>query len=310
MTDAFTHAPVLLNEVIDALNIKPDGIYIDGTFGRGGHAGEILNRLGPQGRLLAMDKDEEAVAEARRRFEKDQRFEIERGTFELIRQKAQSRNWLGKVDGILLDLGVSSPQLDDAQRGFSFKQDGPLDMRMDRSSGISAAQWLAQAKEKDIAHVLKKYGEEKYARRIARAIVSVRESEPVTTTGQLAAIIAEASPSHEAHKDPATRSFQAIRIFINDELNELVRCLDNVIDVLAKGGRLAVISFHSLEDRIVKRFMRKHCRGDDFPPDLPVTHEQLSPRLALAGGVVRASESEISSNPRARSAVLRVAEKL
>lgn len=310
MADEFSHAPVLLNEAVDALNIKSDGIYIDGTFGRGGHAGAILEQLGEHGHLLAIDKDEEAVAEARRRFEKDKRFDIERGTFALIRQMAESRNWLGKVDGILLDLGVSSPQLDDPRRGFSFRMDGPLDMRMNRSTGISAAQWLSVADEKEIATVLKKYGEEKFARRIARAIVGIRDIEPLKTTGQLARIIADASPSHEKHKDPATRSFQAIRIFINDELNELVSCLESIIDVLSQGGRLAVISFHSLEDRIVKRFMRDRSRGDDFPPDLPVTHNQLKPQLAIAGGVIRASEEEVANNPRARSAVLRVAEKL
>ena len=219
MTNEFTHAPVLLDEVIAALNIKADGNYIDGTFGRGGHAAEVLKLLGPNGHLLGIDKDEEAVAEARRRFGNDTRFEIERGTFALIRQMAESRNWVGKVDGVLLDLGVSSPQLDDAQRGFSFKQDGPLDMRMNTSVGKSAAQWLAVADEKDIALVLKKYGEEKFARRIARAIVETRVETPLETTGQLAKLIADASPSREKHKDPATRSFQAIRIYINDELN-------------------------------------------------------------------------------------------
>ena len=310
MTDEFTHAPVLLNEVIAALNIKKEGNYIDGTFGRGGHASEVLKLLGPNGHLLGIDKDEEAVAEARRRFGNDTRFEIERGTFALIKQMAESRNWMGKVDGVLLDLGVSSPQIDDAQRGFSFKQDGPLDMRMNCDVGQSAAQWLAVADEKDITLVLKKYGEEKFARRIARAIVETRVETPLKTTGQLAKLIADASPSHEKHKDPATRSFQAIRIYINDELNELSHCLPDIVEILAKTGRLVVISFHSLEDRIVKRFMRDRSIGDDFPAGLPVTQAQLNPELRIIGRVIRAGEAEIAINQRARSAVLRVGEKL
>lgn len=310
MAGEFSHHPVLLKEAIDALKIKASGNYIDGTFGRGGHAGEILKQLGPKGSLLAIDKDEEAVAEARCQFEQDNRFYIERGTFALLAQIAKARNSMGKIDGILLDLGVSSPQLDNPERGFSFRQDGPLDMRMDRSVGVSAAQWLAHASDKEIAAVLKEYGEEKFARRIARAIVSHRETAPIESTGQLAQIIADASPSHEKNKDPATRSFQAIRIYINNELGDLKNCLSEVLDVLAVGGRLVVISFHSLEDRIVKRFMREQCRGDEFPAGLPVTHSQLKPKLHIVNKVVRASDEEIAMNPRARSAVLRVAEKI
>ena len=310
MTNEFTHRPVLLNETIDALNPKEGGIYIDGTYGRGGHAGEILKRIGTTGRLLAIDKDEEAVAEARRQFKLDKRFSIERGSFALLKQIAASQNCVGQVDGILLDLGVSSPQLDDPDRGFSFKQDGPLDMRMDRSAGMSAAQWIAIAGESEISSVLKEYGEEKFARRIARAIVEKREADPIETTAQLARIISDASPFHERNKDPATRSFQAIRIFVNNELGDLKDCLSQVLDVLADGGRLVVISFHSLEDRIVKRFMREKSKGDEFPLGLPIMHSELKPQLRLVGKARRANKSETDANPRARSAMWRVAEKL
>ncbi len=312
MSDDFAHRPVLLDEVLEGLSIKPAGIYIDGTFGRGGHAGAILERLGPTGRLLAMDKDPQAVAAAKHRFGADPRFEIVQGSFTQLGRLVQERAWqqAGGVDGVLLDLGVSSPQLDDPGRGFSFRHDGALDMRMDPAVGQSAADWLAHAEEYEIRRVLRDYGEEKFAKRIARAIVQTREEHPITTTRQLAALIAEASPVHEKGKDPATRSFQAIRIFINGELDELQQCLPQALEVLRPGGRLAVISFHSLEDRIVKRFLRKEARGDAFPPDLPVPQSALSPRIRLIGKAVRASEAEISENPRARSAVLRIAERL
>lgn len=310
MNDALVHHPVLLKEAIEALRIEENGFYVDGTFGRGGHTAEILNRLGSAGRVLAIDKDEEAVVQARRRFEQDKRFSIERGTFALLEQIAKHSDCLGKVNGILLDLGVSSPQLDDFQRGFSFKQDGPLDMRMDRSAGMTAAQWLAKAKEEKIATVLKEYGEEKFSRRIARAIVKERATSTIETTGQLAKIISDASPYLEKNKDPATRSFQGIRIYINNELNDLKICLSQAVDVLAKGGRLVVISFHSLEDRIVKRFMRELGRGDVYPLGLPITHSQLKPKLRVIGKAIRASDGELISNPRARSAVMRVAEKI
>jgi 16S rRNA (cytosine1402-N4)-methyltransferase len=310
MNHEFSHRPVLLDEVLEALNIKSDGIYIDGTFGRGGHARAILQQLGPGGLLLAMDKDPEAVAEARKLSDLDRRFSIERGTFAMLERYVNDRGWMGKVDGILLDLGVSSPQFDDPQRGFSFRHDGPLDMRMDPASGISAAQWLAAADEREISAVLKEYGEERYARRIARAIVRQRGHTPITRTGQLAEIIAAASPSREQHKDPATRSFQAIRIYINSELQDLQTCLAQSIKVLAAGGRLVVISFHSLEDRIVKRFIREQVRGDQYPPDLPVIQEMLHPNMRTVGKAIRPGEEEVTANPRARSAVLRVAEKL
>ena len=308
------HKPVLFDEVLEGLAIKPDGIYVDGTFGRGGHAGAILEQLGPEGRLLAIDKDPQAVAAAEARFGADPRFSIEQGSFTQLELLVQKRGWQqsdrGGVDGVFLDLGVSSPQLDDPSRGFSFRHDGDLDMRMDPNTGQSAAEWLATAEAYDIRRVLREYGEEKFAKRIAYAIVNAREENPITSTAQLAALIADASPVHERGKDPATRSFQAIRIFINDELGDVKACLPQALDVLRPGGRLAVISFHSLEDRIVKRFMRDEARGDDFPPDLPVPQSALSPRLRCIGKAIRASKQEIDANPRARSAVLRIAERL
>ncbi|MEQ6343039.1 MAG: 16S rRNA (cytosine(1402)-N(4))-methyltransferase RsmH [Gammaproteobacteria bacterium] len=310
VTDTYLHRPVLLAEAIDALNITPAGIYVDATFGRGGHAQVILQRLGPHGALLGIDKDPQAVAAARQMFEGEPRFSIERGTFAMLGQYVQERGWMGKVNGVLLDLGVSSPQLDDPQRGFSFRQDGPLDMRMDPATGISAAQWLDAASEQEITSVLYTYGEERYARRIVRAIVAARQEAPITTTGRLAAIVAAANPAWERDKHPATRSFQAIRIFINHELEDVQTCLPQVVESLASGGRLAVISFHSLEDRIVKRFIREQVRGDDFPPGLPVTQAQLRPRLRAVGKAIYPGTEELQGNPRARSAVLRVAEKV
>ncbi len=304
------HRPVLLEEALTALNIRVDGRYVDGTFGRGGHSGAILERLGPEGRLLALDKDPEAVAEGGRRFGSDPRFAIRQGSFAEIGEVTRTLGWLGEVDGILLDLGVSSPQLDDASRGFSFRHDGPLDMRMDPERGPPAADWLAGAGEQEIARILKEYGEERFARRIARAIVQARAEAPIETTARLAAIIAAAVPTREPGKDPATRSFQAIRIFINRELEDLQAFLDQVLAVLAPGGRLAVISFHSLEDRLVKRFIREQEKGDRFPPDMPVTVAQLQPKLRAVGKPVRPTEAEVEDNPRARSAILRVAERL
>jgi len=305
-----THRPVLFDEVLEALNIHADGIYLDGTFGRGGHSAAILERLNENGRLLAMDKDPQAIAVAEQKFAGDPRFSIVRGSYTMLGQEVEQRGWKGKVDGILLDLGVSSPQLDDASRGFSFRHDGPLDMRMDPDSGISAAEWINSAKEGEIAQVLKEYGEERFAKRIARAIVQLREEQPITTTARLAKIVADANPKWEKDKNPATRSFQAIRIFINAELEELDEVLQQSVDVLAPGGRLAVISFHSLEDRRVKRFIRDEARGGDFPPDLPVTDSQMNRRLRAVGKDIRAGKEELAENPRSRSAVLRVAERL
>lgn len=304
-----THQTVLLHEAVAALNIKESGCYVDGTFGRGGHSRLMMQAMGPEGRLLAIDKDLAAIESGQRLFANDNRFIIEQGSFAMLNQLADRHGLTGKVDGLLLDLGVSSPQLDSAERGFSFMHDGPLDMRMDTTNGMSAAAWLARAEEHEITRVLKTYGEERFAKRIARAIVAARQEAAIETTGQLAAIIAQANPVKEPGRNPATRSFQAIRIFINRELDDLSDCLEQVLRVLAPGGRLVVISFHSLEDRMVKRFMRDHARGDDFPPGLPVTKDQLSPRLKLIGKAIRPSASEVSQNPRARSAVLRIAER-
>lgn len=293
-----------------ALNIRSSGVYVDATFGRGGHATAILQRLDENGRLLALDRDPEAVAAARQRFAAEPRFTIEHAAFADLYAIVETQGLAGRVDGLLLDLGVSSPQLDEAGRGFSFRLDGPLDMRMDPTTGISVAEWLAQAAEGDIADVLRDYGEERYARRIARAIVAARRQVPIETTAQLAAVIRAANPAWEKGKDPATRSFQALRIHINRELEQLEQCLARVVDILAVGGRLAVISFHSLEDRLVKRFMRRESQGQALPRGLPVTGRQQGIRLRRIGAAQRASAREIDENPRSRSAVLRVAEKL
>lgn len=310
MTKKFSHLPVLLREALEGLAVRPEGIYLDCTFGRGGHAAAILERLGQHGRLYAIDKDPEAVQAGIERFGTDARFQLQRGTFAMLGQLAREQGIWGRIDGILLDLGVSSPQLDDPARGFSFLKDGPLDMRMDPDQGLSAAQWLAQAAEAEITRVLYEYGEERFARRIARAIVAERKERPITMTQQLAEIIAAAMPARERHKHPATRSFQALRIQVNQELQDLETALEQALDVLAPGGRLAVISFHSLEDRIVKRFMRRESRGEEMPLDLPVTGGPQPGRLRLIGKAVRAGEIETAENPRARSAVLRVAERM
>lgn len=310
MTQEFTHQPVLLAEVLTGLSIKPDGIYVDGTFGRGGHAGAILAVLGPEGRLLAMDRDPQAIRSAEQQFGDDPRFEIEQGAFTMLSNMIAQRQLQGRVNGLLLDLGVSSPQLDDASRGFSFSEDGPLDMRMDPASGSSAAKWLETASESEISRVLKTFGEERFSRRIARSIVATRQETPLQTTRQLAGLVAAAVPMREKNKHPATRSFQAIRIFINSELDEIAAVLDQVIEVLAPQGRLAVISFHSLEDRIVKRFIRDEYRGEQAPPEFPLAGMDYVPRLKPLGKAIRASEAELNDNPRARSAVLRVAERL
>ncbi len=304
------HRPVLFEQVLDALRIKPDGFYIDGTFGRGGHAAAVLERLGEHGRLLAFDKDPDALEFAADRFSGESRLIMRRGSFGNLATVVSELDWQGKVDGILLDLGVSSPQLDDAERGFSFLKEGPLDMRMNPQAGDSASEWLASASERDIADVLWKYGEERYSRRIARSIVARRDASPITTTSQLAQLIAAAVPGRDFKKHPATRSFQAIRIFINRELEELQSVLPQVLEALAPGGRLAVISFHSLEDRIVKRFIRDQYRGPQLPPDLPVMPAEYMPLLKPVGKQIRADRIEVQNNPRARSAVLRVAERL
>ncbi|NOR51593.1 MAG: 16S rRNA (cytosine(1402)-N(4))-methyltransferase RsmH [Gammaproteobacteria bacterium] len=307
----FEHKPVLLQEAVDGLSIKPSGIYLDGTFGRGGHSAEIFKHLNEEGRLLATDRDPEAVATAIDRFGGDSRFTIVRANFTDLYNECEKRGWLGKVDGILLDLGVSSPQLDDSERGFSMRENGPLDMRMDPDSGMSAAEWLEKAKANEIAGVLKKYGEERFAKRIAGAIVAHRDEHgPFTDTATLSKVISEANPKWERERHPATRSFQAIRIEINAELKAIELFLESVLELLAPGGRLVVISFHSLEDRRIKRFMRDLARGDDFPPDLPITADQIQPTMKLIGRAVRASKEELERNPRARSAVMRVAERM
>lgn len=304
------HKPVLLEETLTALNIKPDGCYVDGTFGRGGHSQKILKQLGESGKLLAFDKDPQAIETANAIAANDERLHVKRGSFTQLKQTVEELGWKGKVDGIFLDLGVSSPQLDDSERGFSFRFDGPLDMRMDPDNGVSAAQWIASAEERDIMMVLFDYGEEKFARRIASAIVAARQEQPINTTKRLASIVAAANPSKERNKDPSTRTFQAIRIFINQELEDLKTCLAQAIDLLAPGGRLVVISFHSLEDRIVKRFIREQCKGDDYPLDLPVMHEQLNQNMKMIGKAIKSGRKELDENPRARSAVMRIAERL
>ena len=303
------HLSVMLEEAVDALNVQPHGRYVDCTFGRGGHSRLILERLAEDGALLGIDKDPQAVATGEVLAGSDARLQIRRGSFADLAEMVGSLDWR-EVDGILMDLGVSSPQLDDAARGFSFLRDGPLDMRMDPDVGESAAEWLKRASETDIARVLKTYGDERYSRRIAAAIVAETKVSEIVTTAHLADVVSKAHPSWEKGKHPATRSFQAIRIHINKELDDLNTGLMQAVDVLRSGGRLAVISFHSLEDRMVKRFMRDQSRGDDIPKGVPVTADQLNCRMRLIGGAVKPSEEEVSANPRARSAVLRVAEKL
>lgn len=304
------HTTVLLNEAVEALVTDPDGFYVDGTFGRGGHSAAILGRLSDQGRLLAIDKDPEAVAAARDRFGADPRFEIVRGSFAGVADYVADRGRTGAVSGVLLDLGVSSPQLDQAQRGFSFINDGPLDMRMDPERGQSVAQWLAVAEADEIIRVLRDYGEERFARRMAAAIIRERQVQPITRTAQLAKIIAEANPAWEKGKHPATRAFQAFRIFINRELEDLEQLLGSVLPLLALGGRLVVISFHSLEDRMVKRFIRRQEKGPELPRGLPVREADIARPLRSVGKAVRAGDAEVGANVRSRSAIMRVAEKV
>ena len=301
------HKTVLLHEAVDALLTDLSGIYVDGTFGRGGHSRLILSKLNNVGQLIGIDKDPAAIASAEALARQDARFAIHHGSFTDLDALAGIDR---QVDGILLDLGVSSPQLDDPGRGFSFTQDGPLDMRMNHQQGESAAQWLARAEEQEISRVIWEYGEDRFSRRMARAIVRERDIEPILTTKRLAGIIAGACPTREKGKHPATRAFQAIRIHINRELEDLVLCLDRALEKLKPGGRLVIISFHSLEDRIVKRFIRKHQKGDELPSWLPVTEAQLNRRMKSLGKAVKPSAEEVADNPRARSAVMRVAEKL
>ncbi len=305
-----SHISVLLDEAVEALVTDKDGLYVDCTFGRGGHSEQILSQLSAKGHLVAIDKDVEAVAEANKRFGDDSRFTIKHGSFAQLREWFEQSGDLDKVTGILLDLGVSSPQLDQAERGFSFMQDGPLDMRMNNSQGMTAADWVNSAEEADIVRVLKEYGEERFAKRMARAIVLEREQEKIVTTRRLADIVKAAHPAWEKGKHPATRAFQAIRIFINNELQDVDDVLEQTLDVLSVGGRLVVISFHSLEDRRVKRFIRQQVKGDVLPAGLPIKDDQLNKRLRNIGKAVKAGERELQLNPRARSAVMRVAEKI
>ena len=310
------HITVLLHEAVNGLALKENGIYIDGTFGRGGHSRLILSKLSPNGRLIGVDRDPRAIAEAKKI--QDSRFHIEHNSFSHIPEICEKLNLVGKIDGILLDLGVSSPQLDEAERGFSFMKDGPLDMRMDTTQGLSATEWLKQVSVEDLTWVLKTFGEERFAKRIATAIVDYNKSaakngtEFLSRTSQLAELISQAVPFKDKHKHPATRSFQAIRIFINAELDELESVLNSALDMLAPEGRLSIISFHSLEDRMVKHFMKKQSKGEDIPKGLPLREDQIqrNQKLKIIGKAIQPSDAEIQANPRSRSAVLRVAERI
>ncbi|CED70484.1 S-adenosyl-methyltransferase MraW [Aliivibrio wodanis] len=316
MSEQFQHVSVLLHESIDGLAIKPDGIYIDGTFGRGGHSRQILSRLGEHGRLYSIDRDPQAIAEAKTIT--DPNFTIIHGPFSGLKQYVEELDLVGKIDGILLDLGVSSPQLDDADRGFSFMKDGPLDMRMDPTSGMPVSQWLLDADVEDITWVIREFGEDKHAWRIAKGIVAYRENEenePLTRTSQLAKLISDVAPkNYKEKKHPATRTFQAFRIYINSELDEIDTALKGALDVLAPEGRLSVISFHSLEDRMVKHFIRKESRGPQVPHGLPLTEDQIkalgSAKMKPIGKAIKPTVNEVDVNVRSRSSVLRIAERL
>lgn len=309
--ECYKHQPVLLAEVLEYLNIQPDGYYVDGTFGRGGHSIAILERLGINGRLLAIDQDPEAIAAGKILIPMDNRLELIHTNFSNLNNILRQKNWYGKVNGAILDLGVSSPQLECPERGFSFLHDGPLDMRMNPSKNISAAAWLNRAKEDEIAKVLKELGEERYAKRIAHAIVKARLHHPIERTKQLSSIVTEANPAWEKDKHPATRSFMAIRIYINKELEELTILLQDIIEMLAVGGRLLVVSFHSLEDRIVKRFFNKFAKiHDELPRSVPVPTSTIRPKLRLLKPIIRPGKIEKIANPRSRSAILRIAEKI
>jgi 16S rRNA (cytosine1402-N4)-methyltransferase len=308
------HVPVLMGPVLDGLEIKEDGNYVDGTFGRGGHSSAILKRLNANGHLIAIDRDPQAIASVPEALEQDPRFELIRGEIAELSTCIGERELTGKIDGLLLDLGVSSPQLDEAERGFSFLRDGPLDMRMDPDSGVSAAEWLNSVEEATLRRVIKQYGEDRFATRIARAVVTARESAPVLRTSELAAIIEDAVPvtrtTKGKKKHPATKTFQAIRIFINRELEQLQMALEQSIDLLAPGGRLCVISFHSLEDRIVKRFIRDASREPEQYRGMPNVPAEFRPKLKTIGKAIVATAEDIAENVRARSARLRVAERV
>ena len=316
MAAGIAHIPVLLHEAVDGLAVREDGIYVDGTFGRGGHSREILRRLGPNGRLIGIDRDPEAVKAGKALEAEDSRFTIVHSRFSKIAEVTESLGIKGSVDGILLDLGVSSPQLDEAERGFSFDHDGPLDMRMDPTEGVPASEWLSTASVSEIASVLRDFGEERFALKMAKAIVHDREEKPFLRTSDLARLAARVIPTHEKGRNPATRTFQGIRIYINSELEEVRLALEASAGVLKKGGRLAVISFHSLEDRIVKQFVRRMEQGGsgkkDIPFGLPVRDDELKaePIMRRVGSFIKPTEAECAENPRARSSTLRVAEKV
>ncbi|MFK5949888.1 MAG: 16S rRNA (cytosine(1402)-N(4))-methyltransferase RsmH [Methylococcales bacterium] len=306
------HLSVLFEESLQALNIKPNGIYIDCTFGRGGHSRGVLKQLGEDGRLLAFDRDLAAINSVYAgEMRKDPRFSLHHGCFSELENVVKQYGWFGKVDGVLMDLGVSSPQLDDSSRGFSFMKEGPLDMRMNDTTGLSAAEWLQQVKEKDLVKVLFEYGEERFARRIAGAVIERRGETPILTTLDLAKLIESVVPRREKHKHPATRSFQAIRIEINNELEEIKNSLQQVVNILAPSGRMVIISFHSLEDRIVKRFIRNESGRKFNPGRLPVKEIDIEQGvLKKVGKAIKAGKTEVMQNPRARSAVMRVAERI
>lgn len=310
MTGDWGHAPVMLEEAVDALGANDGGLWVDATFGRGGHAAEILARLGPDATLLALDRDPEAAEAAARRFASERRLSFRGVDFELLEREVTALKGIGRVQGILFDLGMSSPQLDSPRRGFSFLRDGPLDMRMDPSKGESAADWLAKVEQGELDRVLKELGEERFHRRVARALVAARQQSPIRRTGRLAELVAGAVPTREPGQHPATRTFQALRIQVNRELEQLAAGLHQAVRVLAPGARLVVISFHSLEDRIVKRFFREQSRGTTAPRGIPVTTSQSGATVRRIGGVIRPSAAECGRNPRARSARLRVAERL
>ncbi len=303
------HLSVLLQEAVESLVSDSAGRYIDGTFGRGGHSRAILDRLDDSGRLLGIDKDPRAIETGLQMLALDSRLSMYRGSFAQFDLAMQEAGW-PEVDGILLDLGVSSPQLDDAERGFSFLRDGDLDMRMNPEAGLSAAQWLASVSEAELIRVLREYGEERFAKRIAQALIAAREEQPISRTLQLAQLVTDANPAWEKHKHPATRAFQAIRIAVNNELKDLEVFLEKAVDSLKIGGRLVVISFHSLEDRMVKQFMRRESRGDSPPSYIPVRDQDITRRLKLVGKAIKAGDRELSANQRSRSAVMRVAQRL
>lgn len=306
-----SHAPVMHDEVIEALAIKPNGHYVDGTYGRGGHARSILAALDADGRLIVMDRDPQAIADARATLGADERVTIIHDDYANLKERIAGLDLLEQIDGILLDLGVSSPQLDDAQRGFSFQHNGPLDMRMNPEQGESAAEWLQRADEAEIARVLWEFGEERQSRRIARKLVEVRETQSIDDTATLASIISSVLPRPKNHKHPATRSFQAIRIHINEELSQIQQMLETILDVLKVGGRMLVISFHSLEDRLIKRFIKAQSTQPRIPRGLPLRDSEINSvlRLSAIGKAIKAGAAELAVNPRARSAVLRVAER-